>query len=108
MVVQAQNLTEGVRVKTRYGDAVVKSAEYVANQGMVWNVFLASEEFARTILPRIESTANLLPLYLLNSSLGLSAGNHFLFGGGFLTGDLHIQLRASRLATDGISISRYE
>jgi hypothetical protein len=106
-VVQAQYLTEGTRVRTRYGDAVVDSAEYISNQGMVWNVFLASGEFVETVLPKIENGDHQFTMFLLNSSLGLSARNHFLFGSGFLTGDLHIQLRASELATVGIDVVRF-
>jgi hypothetical protein len=106
-IVQAQYLTTGTRLRTRYGIAVVEKSHYIPNNGLVWNVFMASEGFSRLVLAKIINSGQPLHAFLANSSLGLSSLNHLLYGNGFLTGDLSIQLQVGEALSAGIDFMQF-
>ena len=105
-IVQARNVAVGTRLRSQYGNAIVEASAYVPNEGLVWNRFVASEEFVRTVLPRLSSSAPAVLPYLANSSLGLSSIDHFIYGNGFLSADLSLQIIVGEAASSGLYFSQ--
>jgi hypothetical protein len=105
-VVQARHVGIGTRLRTRFGSSIVEKSFYAPNESLVWNMFVASEEFVKSIFQKQINSSTGLPPFLANSTLGLPAMDHFIYGNGFLSADLNIQILVGEIASSGMDFSQ--
>ena len=111
-VIQAQFLRPGDIVQSIYGESAITSVVPDEDAGQsVWNLYSASHEFVSNTMPIFGDNPAKLYEYLCKqmrgSWLGLPPRSHMIFGGGFLTGDLSIQLQLDELHRKGRDFAEF-
>lgn len=107
---QAHLLKRGDGLRTIFGESIITSVTPVDSTGkLVWNLYLASENFVKNVLPRYKESPGMFYCWLWTgykgSLLGLPPRSHMVFENGFLTGDLTIQFQLESLQRKGSDFS---
>ncbi|MFQ5976687.1 MAG: hypothetical protein ACE5OZ_00995 [Candidatus Heimdallarchaeota archaeon] len=104
-VLHAWFLRVGDHICTKYGRAIIEKIDLIDYDEDVWNVYLASSNFIKNVLPNL--TTERLYYHLTNSSLGLTPKQHLILGNGILSGDLYVQIQSQDLARMGLSLNLF-
>lgn len=109
---QAHLLKRGDTLRSIYGESVVTSVNPIDCSGKsVWNLYLASENFVRDVLPKYNNIPGKFYCWLWTgykgALLGLSPRSHMVFENGFLVGDLTVQFQLESLQRKGSDFSSF-
>ena len=111
-VIQSQYLREGDIVRSEAGESVICKTAIVDYSGeLVWNVYLASEQFVTQVLPKFSADSSRFYALLASSMKGawldLGPRDHLMSSNGFCTGDLALQLQLDSLEQKGHEFTEF-